>query len=65
MHEKMKKSLLCKKVCMHGPPPRPPSLWPMVVYSIGKIKKHVLKQKITLQYIQQCNTISVSYALNL
>ena len=31
---------------------------------MGEIKKHVLKQKVTLQYIQQWNTISVSYALN-
>ena len=36
----------------------------MTVYDIGEIKKHVLKQKITLQCMKQCNTISVSYALN-
>ena len=34
------------------------------VYHIRKIKKHVLKQKINLQYLKQCSTISASYALN-
>ena len=30
-----------------------------------KLKKHVIKQKRTLQYMKKCNTISVPYVLNL
>ena len=29
----------------------------MTVYGIGEIKKHVLKQKVTLQHMKQCSTI--------
>ena len=38
------------------------SIKKITVYGIGEIKKHVLKQKITLEYIKQC--ISMPYALN-
>ena len=32
------------------------SLW------LGEIKKPILKQKVTLQYMKQCCTLSESYA---
>ena len=36
----------------------------VTVYGIGEIKKHVFKQKVTLQYMKECSTISASYARN-
>ena len=31
---------------------------------MGKIKKQVLQQKVALQYMKECSTISASYAQN-
>ena len=36
----------------------------MAVYDTGEIKKHVLKQKLALQHMKQCSTISASYERN-
>ena len=35
----------------------------MAVYDTGEIKKHV-KQKLALQHMKQCSTISASYERN-
>ena len=34
----------------------------ITVSGIREIKKHVLKQKVTLQYKKECSTVSASYA---